>query len=226
MNKTVNNQPSGFSNSSWKNSKLSKPEAVVRIGTLFSGIGAAEHALKRLKVKSEIVFAGDIDPHVKKSYFANYKITEDRWHDDVHNFDARPYKGKVDIVIGGAPCQAFSMVGKRRGLADTRGTLFHEFARVIRQCEPKIFIFENVRGLLSHDEGHTCKVIQNKFKKLGYAIHQEVLNSRDYGIPQNRQRVFVVGFKKVNTKFEFPKPIPLKCTMQDLLEDSPDALFF
>lgn len=226
MSKIVNNQPNTPSKASWKNSKLSEPEAVVRIGTLFSGIGAAEYALKRLKVKSQIVFAGDIDPHVKASYFANYAITEDRWHDDVHKFDASPFKGKVDIVVGGAPCQAFSMVGKRGGLADTRGTLFHEFARVIRQCEPKIFIFENVRGLLSHDEGNTWKVIQNKFEKLGYAIQHEVLNSRDFGIPQNRQRLFVVGFKKVDTKFEFPKPIPLKLTMQELLEDSCDSLHY
>ena len=205
---------------------MSKPEAIVRIGTLFSGIGAAEHALKRLKVKSEIVFAGDIDPHVRESYFANYEITEDRWHDDVHNFDARPFLGKVDIVVGGAPCQAFSMVGKRGGLADTRGTLFHEFARVIRQCEPKVFIFENVRGLLSHDEGRTWAVIQNEFKKLGYAIQYEVLNSRDFAIPQNRQRLFVIGFKKVTTKFEFPKPVPLKLTMQELLEDTCGSQYY
>jgi DNA (cytosine-5)-methyltransferase 1 len=226
MSKVVKNQPKSSSKTSWKTSKLSKPEAVVRIGTLFSGIGAAEHALKRLKVKSEIVFAGDIDPHVKASYFANYGITEDRWHDDVHAFNAKPYKGKVDIVVGGAPCQAFSMVGKRGGLADTRGTLFHEFARVIRECEPKVFIFENVRGLLSHDDGKTWKVIQKKFEKLGYSIHDEVLNSRDFGIPQNRQRLFVVGFKKTNTKFEFPKPIPLRLTMQELLEDSCDSQYY
>lgn len=226
MNKVANNQSKNISKISWKSSKLSKPEAIVRIGTLFSGIGAAEHALKRLKVKSEIVFAGDIDPHVRESYFANYEITEDRWHDDVHNFDARPFLGKVDIVVGGAPCQAFSMVGKRGGLADTRGTLFHEFARVIRQCEPKVFIFENVRGLLSHDEGRTWAVIQNEFKKLGYAIQYEVLNSRDFAIPQNRQRLFVIGFKKVTTKFEFPKPVPLKLTMQELLEDTCDSQYY
>jgi DNA (cytosine-5)-methyltransferase 1 len=144
----------------------------------------------------------------------------------VHAFNAKPYKGKVDIVVGGAPCQAFSMVGKRGGLADTRGTLFHEFARVIRECEPKVFIFENVRGLLSHDDGKTWKVIQKKFEKLGYSIHDEVLNSRDFGIPQNRQRLFVVGFKKTNTKFEFPKPIPLRLTMQELLEDSCDSQYY
>ncbi len=226
MSKVVSNQPRSPFGTSWKHSNLSKPEAVVRIGTLFSGIGAAEHALNRLKVKSEIVFAGDIDPHVKESYFANYEVSEDRWHDDVHNFDASPFIGKVDIVIGGAPCQAFSMVGKRGGLADTRGTLFHEFARVIRQCKPKVFIFENVRGLLSHDEGRTWVVIQNEFKKLGYVIYHEVLNSRDFGIPQNRQRLFVIGFKKVNTKFDFPKPIPLNLTMQELLEDSCDSQYY
>lgn len=210
----------------WVRKKLKDKNVTIRIGTLFSGIGAIEHALHRLKLKTEIVFAGDIDPFVKKAYFANYEISEDSWHDDIQEFSAKKYKNKVDLIVGGSPCQSFSMAGKRGGMEDTRGTLFYDFARVIEECQPKIFIFENVRGLLNHDKGNTWKVIQNVFDQLGYSINTKILNSSDYGIPQSRNRVFVVGFKKQNTKFLFPKPIKLQKTMQDFLEDHTNSKYF
>lgn len=198
---------------------------MVRIATTFSGIGAIEHALKRLKVKHEIVFACDNDPHVKKSYFANFKIDESRWFDLIQDIDGKKFKGKVDLFVGGSPCQSFSLVGKRRGFKDARGTLFYDFARLVKEIQPKVFIFENVKGLLSHDSGKTWEVIQNTFKELGYDFHAQVLNARNYGIPQNRERLFVVGFrKKIN--FTPPKPIELKITMQDLLEDSIDSKYY
>ena len=210
----------------WVRKKLKDKNVTIRIGTLFSGIGAIEHALHRLKLKTEIVFAGDIDPFVKKAYFANYEISEDSWHDDIQEFSAKKYKNKVDLIVGGSPCQSFSMAGKRGGMEDTRGTLFYDFARVIEECQPKIFIFENVRGLLNHDKGNTWKVIQNVFDQLGYSINTKILNSSDYGIPQSRNRVFVVGFKKQNTKFLFPKPVKLQKTMQDFLEDHTNSKYF
>lgn len=214
------------SSHSWDKKELSKPGAVVRIGTLFSGIGAAEHALTRLGLRPKIVFAGDIDKHVKASYFANYHISEKEWHDDVEQFDATKFQNKVDLLVGGSPCQSFSLVGKRGGLEDTRGTLFYHFARVVKECEPKVFIYENVRGLLNHDGGNTWQIVQDVFAELGYRIYWKTLNSRDYGIPQNRERVFVVGFRNVKTKFEFPAPIDLGLTMQDLLEDSTESKYF
>ena len=211
---------------SWKDKEFLHPDRVIRLGTLFSGIGAIEHAFQRLKLNCQIQFAGDIDPHCKKSYMANYDLAEENWHNDVHEFDATPFKGKIDILVGGAPCQAFSMVGKRRGFEDTRGTLFREFARVVKECEPKVFIFENVKGLTNHDRGRTWEVIQNTFREyLGYDIHSKVLNSRDYGIPQNRERIFCVGFK-VPTAFSFPEPIPLEYRMYDFLEDYINSKFF
>jgi DNA (cytosine-5)-methyltransferase 1 len=210
----------------WVRKKLKDKNVTIRIGTLFSGIGAIEHALHRLKLKTEIVFAGDIDPFVKKAYFVNYEISEDSWHDDIQEFSAKKYKNKVDLIVGGSPCQSFSMAGKRGGMEDTRGTLFYDFARVIKECQPKIFIFENVRGLLNHDKGNTWKVIQDVFDQLGYSINTKILNSSDYGIPQSRNRVFVVGFKKQNTKFLFPKPIKLQKTMQDFLEDHTNSKYF
>ena len=148
----------------WTERQFSHPQRKIRLATSFSGIGAIEHAFQRLGLNTEIVFAGDIDEKCKKSYFANYDIDESRWHSDIHSFDATPFKGKVDIFVGGAPCQAFSMVGKRKGFEDTRGTLFREFARVVKECEPKIFIFENVKGLINHDGGNTWEVIRHTFE--------------------------------------------------------------
>ncbi len=210
----------------WRNKKFAQPKAIINVATLFSGIGAIEHALHRLKLKSKIVFAGDIDPFVKTSYFANYDLKPEDWHDDVNEFDATKYKGKVDLLVGGSPCQAFSMVGKRLGLEDTRGTLFHEFARVVQECKPKVFIYENVKGLLNHDEGRTWQVVQDVFHDLGYSIHSQLLNSKDFGVPQHRERIFVVAFKDKKEKFEFPSKIPLDHTMQDFLEDFTDTKYF
>ena len=113
----------------WRDKQFAFPDREIRLGTSFSGIGAIEHAFHRLGLNCKIQFAGDIDEDCKKSYFANYNIDECQWHTDIHQFDAKPYKDKLDLFVGGAPCQAFSMRGKRGGFEDTRGTLFSEFAR-------------------------------------------------------------------------------------------------
>lgn len=215
-----------ISASQTKNQNLKKSKKPLVIGTLFSGIGAIEHALKRLGIEHEIAFAGDIDPFCKKTYFANHDIDDSRWHDDVTKFSAKKHLNKIDLLVGGSPCQSFSMVGKRGGLEDTRGTLFYDFARVVNECKPKVFIFENVRGLLNHDNGKTWIVIQKTLQGLGYTINSKTLNSRDYGIPQNRERIFVVGFKKKQDSFVFPPPIPLRHTMQDFLQDFTESKYY
>ena len=207
-----------LANEDWRNKSFAFPNHRIRLATVFSGIGAIEHAFQRLKLPYDIVFAGDIDDKCKISYFANYDITEENWFSDIREFDASKYKGKVDFLVGGAPCQAFSMVGKRLGFEDARGTLFYEFARVIKETEPKVFLFENVKGLLNHDNGRTWCVIHGIFKELGYDIHFRVLNSKDYGIPQNRERRYCLGFKS-KTAFKFPAPIELEYIMYDFLED-------
>lgn len=213
-------------NDEWQLKQLAYPDRTIRVGTSFSGIGAIEHALFRLGIKTEIVFAGDIDSHCKKAYFANYNITEDRWHNDVHEFDASPYKGNIDLFVGGAPCQAFSLRGKHGGFEDTRGTLFREFARIVIECQPKVFIFENVRGMLSHDKGHTWKVIKDTFEKdCDYDVYFQVLNAKDYGMPQSRERLFCIGFKK-ETDFQYPSPIPLTSKIHDFLDIKFDKKYF
>ncbi|MHC1707418.1 MAG: DNA (cytosine-5-)-methyltransferase [Bacteroidales bacterium] len=215
-----------FEENDWRLLQFSKPNGHIRLGTLFSGIGAIEHAFIRLGLNYSIVFAGDIDPQVKQSYFANYDINEQNWHNDITQFSAKKYKNKVDILVGGSPCQAFSMVGKRQGLDDIRGTLFYDFARIVNETKPKVFIYENVKGLTNHDNGKTWKVVKNVFHELGYHIHSQILNSKDYGIPQHRERIFVVGFKEENFDFNFPKPIFLERSMQDFLEDFTDSKYY
>ena len=239
---------------------------MLRLGTLFSGIGAVEQALIRMNIKHEIVFAcdnGDIDidieldeekkkifnmtskiekkeyvdklyssksrkqNYVKQSYIANYKIKEEDFHLDIRLLDGRDYKNKIDLLVGGSPCQSFSSVGFRGGLEDVRGTLFYEYARIIQEVQPKVFIYENVRGLTTHDNGNTWKKMKKVFTDtLHYNISEpQVLNAADYGIPQNRRRLFVIGIRKdlIAKEFVYPKEIGienLKFFMQDILEDN------
>ena len=160
---------------------------------------------------------------VKQSYFANYDIDEENFHWNVSFLDGRQYTGKVDLFVGGSPCQSFSLVGKQRGLQDTRGTLFYEYARLVKEIRPKVFIYENVKAILSNDNGKTWEVISKVFTDLDYDWSYAILNSKDYGIPQNRERVFVVGFRKdlkLKERFEFPHPFLLEKTMQDFLLDN------
>lgn len=210
----------------WRNKQFSKPNATIRVGTLFSGIGAIEHALKRLGLKTDITFACDIDSHVKKSYLANYEIATNDWYDDITQFSAIKYQNKIDLLVGGSPCQAFSMVGKRLGLQDIRGTLFYDFARIVKETNPRVFIYENVKGLINHDNGNTWRVVQDVFGELGYKIYSQVMNSKDYGIPQNRERIIVVGFANQAVDFSFPAKISLAHTMQDFLEDYTDSKYY
>lgn len=209
----------------WRTLEFSHPERTIRLGTSFSGIGAIEQSFRRLGLKCQIQFAGDIDANCKEAYFANYPITEDRWHTDVHDFDAKKFKGEIDLFVGGAPCQAFSLRGKHGGFEDTRGTLFREFARIVKECQPKVFIFENVKGMLSHDKGRTWQVIKNSFEEYcGYDVYFQVLNGKDYGVPQSRERLYCIGFKE-ETDFKYPAPIALEKTVYDYLQKSFDPKY-
>ena len=172
---------------------------------------------------------------VKQSYMANYKLDEKNFHWNVAFLDGRQYAGQVDLFVGGSPCQSFSLVGKQRGLEDTRGTLFYEYARLVKEIQPKVFIYENVKAILSNDEGRTWETMKDVFGSLGYRVYYtfngkpSVLNARDYGIPQNRERMFVVGFRSdmvLEQEFEFPTPIPLEKKMQDFLLDNVSGAYY
>ena len=166
---------------------------------------------------------------VKQSYKANYSISDDDFHWNVAFLDGQQYRNKVDLFVGGSPCQSFSFVGKQRGLDDTRGTLFYEYARLIDEIKPKVFIYENVRAVTTHDNGKTWEKMQQVFNELGYNFSWSVLNAKDYGIPQNRERLFVVGFRqdlKLKSQFEFPAPLPLEKVMKDFLIDNVSGGYF
>lgn len=166
---------------------------------------------------------------VRTSYLANYDIEPDDYHWNVAFLDGKQYKDQVDLFVGGSPCQSFSFVGKQRGLDDTRGTLFYEYARLIDEIKPKVFIYENVRAVTSHDGGKTWEKMQQVFNELDYSFSWKLLNARNYGIPQNRERLFVVGFRNdlsLARDFAFPEAIELNRTMQDfLLENAPGGYF-
>lgn len=226
INKNLSAQPEFSFSQDWREKVFSNPNAIIRIGTMFSGIGAIEYALKRLNLSSIIKFACDNDPFVKKSYLANYEIENNNWYEDVHDIQGEKYNGQLDLLVGGSPCQSFSMVGKRRGFDDTRGTLFYEFARVVKESQPNVFIYENVKGLVNHDNGNTFEIIKATFDELGYKYFYQILNAKDYGIPQHRERIFVIGFKDKNVDFLFPESVQLEYKMQDFLEDYIESKYY
>ena len=211
------------------NSNLeTKKHDVFTIGTLFTGIGSIEHALSRLKINHKIQFACDICKYVKESYFANYQINQNDWYSDVKDVDGNKYKN-IDMIVGGSPCQSFSFVGKQKGLEDERGNLIFQFIRVIKEAQPKIFIFENVKGLTTHEEGKTFDYVKSKFSELNYDIQYSILNGKDYGIPQSRNRLFMIGIKKnsnIKTNIFPPPKIELLIKMKDLLEDNVENKYY
>lgn len=167
--------------------------------------------------------------YVKKSYLANYQIENDAWYEDVRFLDGKQYNGSVDLFCGGSPCQSFSTYGKKRGLEDARGTLFYDYARLIKEINPKVFIYENVKGLLTHDKGRTWDIIKNIFEKLNYKIYHKVLDAQHYGLPQMRERIFVVGIRNDIAKkasFQFPSQIQLTKTSKDYLDKEVDNIYY
>lgn len=149
---------------------------------------------------------------VEDTYMANYKdeLVDDNFFYDVTMLDGEDFKDKVDLFVGGSPCQSFSIAGARGGFNDTRGTLFYQYCRLVKEIQPKVFIYENVYGVLNHDGGRTWDTMKNTFAELGYHIVEpvQILDARNYGIPQGRRRLFVIGFKDENMRkgFEYPKP--------------------
>lgn len=274
----------------------------IRVGTLFSGIGAFEQALKQLNIPHEIKFACDngeielipLDPvlrkeykrldrnakkleeeerdrynylkgeingsiehirtyalhnlpqkfllhsyiskiysmygatqenNMRKSYIENYNIDEEDFYTDVRFLNGAFYADQVDIMVGGSPCQSFSTYGKKRGLDDTRGTLFYDYARIIQEVQPKIFIYENVPGLLAHDDKRTWEIMLEVWNNLGYVVKFDKLNAKHYNHPQNRNRLFLIGFRAdiydENQPYEFPKKMELTHKASEYLEPSP-----
>ena len=166
---------------------------------------------------------------VKDAYFANYDVKEQNWHEDIRFLDATEYVDDLDILIGGSPCQSFSSYGKKLGLEDVRGTLFYDYARIIKESKPKIFIYENVENVTKNDNGKTWKVMLDVWMSLGYHIEWAILDSKDYNHPQLRSRLFLIGFREdIYTKqYSFPAKKELKRKSTDFLEGGPiDDIYY
>jgi len=197
--------------------------------SLFAGIGAVEMAAKRVYDNVEVVAAAEIDKFARQSYMAIHGINEEHFYKDVRKMEATQYRGAVDLLAFGFPCQDYSIAGKRAGLEGQKGTLFYEGARIINECRPSVFVAENVKGLLSSNGGEDFKTIMNILRnELGYYCHYDVLNTKDYGVPQNRERVFIVGFLDSDAyyRFQFAPKIPLTKRLKDVLEDSVDEKYY
>ena len=189
---------------------------------LFAGIGGFHMAFHNLGAKC--VFVSEWDDSARKTYKVNYeKIAPNIFKDEKNLFVGDITKipaDKIpdfDILTGGFPCQPFSQAGLKKGFNEARGTMFFEVARIIKEKQPKAFFIENVRGLLSHDGGKTFKVMEKIITEdLGYSFFYKVVKASDFGVPQHRPRLYMVGFKDKTIKFEFPKPTGLKITMSDV----------
>ena len=189
---------------------------------------AENPGLSSREIISEIYDATGKINYVKRSYFANYDIDESRWFEDVRFLDGTKYEGHVDLFVGGSPCQSFSTYGLKKGLEDTRGTLFYDYARLVSEIKPKVFIYENVRGLLSHDNGKTWEIMRGVFESLNYSIAFKVLDAQKYDLPQMRKRIFVVGFRNDLdfAQFEFPAEKPLTKKVPDYLDAEVDDIYY
>lgn len=189
---------------------------------LFAGIGGIRLGFE--SVGGHCVFSSEFDEDACKTYEANF---HEHPAGDITKIDAKDIPD-FDILLGGFPCQAFSIIGKKEGFAnETCGTLFFEIERILKEKRPKAFLLENVKNLKSHDNGNTYKVIKSHLLNLGYNVYESVLNSLDYGVPQKRERIFIAGFLN-NVRFSFPQPVPInqRKNLSDILEKNVDKKYY
>jgi len=188
---------------------------MIKFIDLFSGIGGFRLAFE--SVGAVCVFSAEIDKQACATYQKNFGENP---FCDVTKLKASALPS-FDILCAGFPCQPFSLAGKRRGFNDTRGTLFFDIERILQTKQPKAFILENVKGLINHDKGNTLKVILKTLReKLNYNVFSKVLNSKDYALPQNRERIYIIGFKEQHVEFNFPEPMEKKIDLSTIRESN------
>lgn len=212
---------------------------MIKVGSDFSGVGAFEQSLIRLGIEHETVFSCDMDKYARQTYTLNFG--EPKYYPE-NVYDRAIPSESLGIYMSSPPCQAFSLAGKRQGEADKRGILFYNTHEFIAKNKPRYFIIENVKGLLSDDSGRTFqrwldmlggKSINGKSimfahdESVPYHIHYQVLNAKHYGVPQNRERVFIVGIRDdADNNFRFPARVPLVKRLRDVLESEVDEKYF
>lgn len=216
------------------NSVSSQTPRKYNIAAFFSGVGGIELGFEQTN-EFRVVYANEFDKYARLTYSLNYPNT----HLDSRDIHAVPAEevldqhgeDNIDIIVGGFPCQAFSIAGYRKGFDDDRGDLFFELLRIIEAKKPKVIFVENVKNMVSHDHGNTFKVIREALTENNYFIKWKVLNGKDYGnIPQNRERIYIVGFdsKEAYDAFSFPDEINLTTSLRDIIDfsDKKDELFY
>lgn len=194
---------------------------------LFAGIGGIRLGFEQIfKNKIEFVFSSEIDKFAKQTYYANYgEIPKD----NITQIKAEDIPAH-DIILAGFPCQAFSIAGLRKGFEDTRGTLFFDIARIAKYHKPKVIFLENVKGFKNHDKGNTFKVVKRTLENLGYRIYADILNAKNFGIPQNRERIYIIAILNNFNQdgiinFETLKNIRISSKVGDILQSNVDEKY-
>ncbi|CAD7288269.1 DNA cytosine methyltransferase [Campylobacter suis] len=185
----------------------------MKIASFFAGVGGIEKGFNE-----SVVYANEIDANACITYQTNEKTIVDNKDIRLVNENTLP---KFDTLVAGFPCQAFSVAGYQKGFNDERGNIFFDLLRIIKANQPSVIFLENVKNLVSHDMGNTFAIILSELENLGYFIKYQVLNACEYGnTPQNRERIYIVGFKDetVYRNFDFPKPVPLTRTIADIVD--------
>lgn len=182
---------------------------------LFAGIGGMRIPFEKLG--RTCVFSSEWDKHAQQTYARNFGETPAGDITQINEADIPDH----DILLAGFPCQPFSIIGDKQGFEDTRGTLFFDIARILKRKQPTAFLLENVKQLLTHDKGRTFAVIEEQLSQLGYTVYHEVLNALDFGLPQKRERIFIIGFREP-IAFEFPKPVGAYKPLSEILESDED----
>lgn len=205
----------------------------MKVLSLFSGIGAFEKALDNLQIPYELAGFSEIEKYAVKSYCAIHGVDESMNLGDITKIDEKELPKDIDLITYGFPCQDISLAGKQKGLfnddgTQTRSGLFFEALRVIETTQPRVAIAENVKNLTGKKFKEQFKLVLKSLEEAGYTNYWKVLNAKDYGIPQNRERVFIVSIRKDidDGKFEFPEGFPLELRLKDMLDDEVDEKFY
>jgi len=194
------------------------------IGTTFSGIGAPEQALQNIGIEHSVEWSCDIDKRSRDTYAKNFNCKET--YEDIRNIDLNKLS-HVDLYVFGFPCQSFSVAGKGLGMKDDRGLLIYNSVDILKKIRPKFFIAENVKGLINHDGGNTFKVILSLLENCGYKVSYKVLNSIEFGIPCNRQRIYLVGVRNdLSFEYLFPEGPAIPIHFKNFLDSDIEEKYF
>ena len=184
-----------------------------RVIDLFAGIGGIRIGFEQAFGENQkFVFASEINTFAQKTYLANFG---EEPFGDITEIDENDIPS-FDILLAGFPCQPFSNAGLKKGFDDSRGTLFFDIARIVKHHQPQVVFLENVKAFRNHNKGNTYKAVETTLKELGYSVYSQVLNAKDFGVPQNRERIYIIAFLD-NVDFVFPTPPKYKTKLGDIL---------